>query len=207
MVIQGSDESIAVRYLARADVERWQDIKDYQEDHVALGRQPFTGVEIEKARDAAKTVASKYGREMSSDNGWAKPLFPDLKARERVSFLDLEGLASLNHLRPFYRLASHHVHAGARAAELNRYQGMDGRILIPTGATLRDNLAELGHGALISLLQVTAALVVEAQKDDMPREIEATIGLQCLRRLVDDAGTKFSSAAKTARERGWVVDR
>lgn len=204
LVVQEANESVAERYLARAAVERWDDLRRYQEHHQALGRDSFDPEEIDVARSEAAAVESKFGPDLRYDNGWAKPLFPNHPEKCRVTFRDLEELAGLAHLRPFYGLGSHHVHAGPRAAELNTSQDANGAVRITTGATVFADVAETSHGAMISLLQITSALVVEGLVADLEAAAEVSIGLQCLSRLVADGGERYHSAAQRARDLGWI---
>jgi len=43
-------------------------------------------------------------------NGWAS----DALGKKRVTFADLESKGQLDHFRPYYKMASHNVHAGAK---------------------------------------------------------------------------------------------
>jgi hypothetical protein len=203
LVLREADEEISTRYQAYGDVERWQDVQQYQRHAPRLGRSLFTDEEVDAARRAAAGVVTRFGPEMTRPNGWAALLFP---GSTRISFAELEERGGLGHLRPFYRLGSHHVHAGARAAELNTTTSPTGGILITTGAAVYGDIAEVCHGAMISLHQVTSALVNEciSSGDEIQGPVELLMGLIAQQRFVDDAGEAYLNAYRAARDRGWV---
>lgn len=203
-VLHAADVSIAGRYLAYADVEAWDDLRQYQQSAERLGREPFSDEHVHAAKEAATSVIEQFGDEMAHPNGWAKPLFPSMKPRDRVTFSRLEQLAGLSHLRPFYRLGSHHVHAGSRAAGLNLSQERGEPPLITVGATVLADIAEVSHGALISVMQVISNLVDEALEYEVDGIIELLVGLNFVQRYTDHAGSLYVAAARSAKERGWI---
>src|SRR3954469_3037009 len=98
----------------------------------------------------------QHGDSMLKDNGWAAPLFETpagsrRAARQPIKFRTLEEAAGLDHLRPFYCLGSHHVHAGAQASELNLVAYLPEGRAMTTGSTVYANIAETCHATLISL--------------------------------------------------------
>lgn len=205
-VLREAPEEIADRYLAYSHMERLADLQNYQEHAAALGRKPFTDEEVEAARTAAAEVVARWGPMMRKGNGWAAPLFPGAKS---ISFSQLEKLAGLGHLRPFYRLGSHYVHAGPQASNLNmRTEGGPGTPrLITVGPTVFADFGETCHGAMISLEQATAVLCgayVHAESEDAA---DIMIKASAATRLVHDAGPAYGDAADRARERGWFTHR
>lgn len=121
--------------------------------------------------------------------------------------MNLEHFASLGHLRPFYRLGNHYVHAGARAAELNSRAAGPERSVISTGPTVFGDIAETCHGAMISLHQSTGALVSAFITEDRESSVDLVVGVQAQSRLVDRAGSAYGVAAEVARSRGWFSHR
>lgn len=203
LVLRKAGEEIAERYLAYSRIEVWEDMKYYQKHATALGRAPFAASEIGAASAAADSVLAQWGPEMGKVNGWAAPLFSEKK---RFNFLDLEGYAGLAHLRPFYRLGNHHVHAGPRAAELNMRGDVIGR-RITTGQSVFADIAEICHGSIISLSQASSALVTSALEEDLGGDVDLLVGLLAQAKFVDDAGVAYSAAAERARTRGWFTHR
>jgi len=117
----------------------------------------------------------------------------------------LEHLAGLQHLRPFYRLGSHFVHAGPHASALNMREdlGSETRRLITAGPTVMADIAETCHGAMISLEQATTALGTAYLCNEPKGPIDIVVILKALSMLVRDAGPEYGAAADRARELGW----
>jgi hypothetical protein len=203
-VLAKSDDKISERYLAFARIESWWDMRTFQEHADTLGHHPFSDEDVDSARAAAEEVTKRWGIEMDRPHGWAFPLFPNQKA---VRFTDLESLAGLSHMRPYYRLGNHHIHSGPRAGELN-YGDVTSRgtPAITVGATVFGDIAETCHGAMISVHHATANLVVAhmAEREgtgDMG--LDLLVGLKAQARFVEDAGELWGEAADHARSKGW----
>lgn len=203
-VLHAADATIARRYLAYSDIENWADMKQYQASAPSLGRELFTDEAVQATQEGADDVIAEFGPEMRQPNGWARPLFTLHKPKQAVTFKQLEDRVGLGHLRPFYRLGSHHVHAGSRAAELNLSRETAQAPLITVGATVFADTAEVSQAALISVLQVTSVLTTESMHYELRRPVEAQVGLKCIERFVDDAGKLYVTAARAAKERGWI---
>lgn len=202
LILREGSEDLARRYLDYSHIERLGDIRQYQEHAEALRRKPFSDAEVQAAEAAAQRVVKQWGSTMRKQNGWAQPLVPEAK---RISFSDLEILAGLQHLRPFYRLGNHFVHAGPHASALNMRQdpGSETRRLITAGATVMADIAETCHGAMISLEQATAALATAHLSNEPNGSVDIVVALKALSMFVRDAGPAYGEAADRARELGW----
>lgn len=200
-VLTKADAQVSERYLAYARIEQLRDLEHFQRHAEAINRKPFGPNEVDRIeRQAAETV-ERWGPEMSKENGWAFPLFPNQK---RVTFIDLESLAGLNHLRPFYRLGNNHIHSGPRASELNLTDLTPGGApAITVGASVFGDIAETCHGAMISVHQATAALV-SAYLNELPDGgLDLLVGMKAQSRFVNESGELWGKAADMARARGW----
>lgn len=201
LILSGSPEDIARRYLDFSYIEVLGDIRQYQKHAAALGRKPFSEAEVQAAEAAADRVVGKWGSAMRKQNGWAQPLLPEAK---RISSSDLETLSGLQHLRPFYRLGNHFVHAGPHASALNMREdpSSDAR-LITAGPTVMADIAETCHGAMISLEQATAALATVYLSNRPEGPVDIVVALRALSMFVRDAGPAYGAAADRARKLGW----
>jgi hypothetical protein len=202
-VLNTADPEVSRRYLDYARIENLRDMEQYQLHAEALGRKPFDAEVVEQAEQLAAEVVERSGEEMRKENGWAFPLFPEKK---RVTFIDLESLAGLGHLRPFYRLGNNHIHSGPRAGELNLSDvTRRGTPAITVGATVFGDIAETCHGAMISVHQATAGLVSAHLSDKSEASLDLLVGLMAQARFVKDAGELWGEAADRARDRGWFT--
>lgn len=189
VIMENPGLDLADRYLDYSVVEHWEDMVSYQEHAEALGQVPFGQDDVDELNQQYDDVITRWGPHFRKPYRWAAPLFRD---GEDVRLNKLEELAKLEHLHPHYRQANHYIHAGPRGALLNVYDVRGGRS-IGVGARADTDFAEVGHGALISLLQCTASLVVYAPAAS--KDPDNLLGLMCLQRLTDDAGIAFSRAS------------
>jgi len=129
-------EPCAKRYLAHEAVERYRAASRYQEFADRLGLAPLTPEEFDAVRSARDAAVREHGDAFGEEYGWAAPY---LGKQQRPTFADVERAVDLDHLRPFYKLASDNVHAGVRGALSKLGAVEDGRLLTsPSPAGLTD---------------------------------------------------------------------
>jgi len=148
-------EGVAEAYLLHAAVASRKDARTYQANAETLGYRPLSDLERDRTEAQVQLLARKYGKSYLGDWGWAaKQLDMDMP-----TFHDIEKAVNMGHLRPYYQMANHAVHAGSKGlyfdlgAEASR-----GSVLL-AGAS-NTGLSDPGQGAAIALHQATAALLV-----------------------------------------------
>ncbi|HSH61831.1 MAG TPA: DUF5677 domain-containing protein [Acidimicrobiales bacterium] len=176
---------LAERYLLHEVVVSAKDARIYQATCSDFGYEPLSDEEFNSLQTHETKLVARFGKTFKNEWGWAAPLF---QGKPRFSLL--EKTASLGHLQGFHRWASHGVHAGAKGAALNVMQrGPQGFNL---AGPRNSGLADPGHGALISLHQVTVAFLFNGRPaTGDPDDLLATKALGI---LVDDAGAAFLAA-------------
>lgn len=182
-------KDLGMRYLTFDYVTNWKDAQEYQKHASRLNVEPLSDVDmenIEAARDEAIALFPDLNRKL----GWAGDL-PGLKSR---TFLELEVIAGLDHLRPHYTWASNEVHANPKGSRLNRRSGPDGAVKL-AGRTNR-GLADSAQGALIALHQVTSAMLT-CPGVATPSGL---VGVQAVALLLDEACRDFARTERTMRE-------
>ena len=112
-VLAHADQEVAERYLLHSMIAAAKDIREYERVRDRLESEAIDPTEVQKIEAARTELRNRYGKEYDSDWGWAIPLV----GRNNVSFRDLEEMAKLDHRRPYYRLGSHRIHAGARGLD------------------------------------------------------------------------------------------
>lgn len=129
----------------------------------------------------------QYGQRFGGSWRWADPV----TAPEPATFWRLELAAELDHLHPVFREASHVVHAGSSGAAFNRldYRGQGMFLAGPTNKGFEG----VGHGAAISLAQVTLAFVVRGRGSGLSPM--ALASLEALMVIVHDTGEAFLRGA------------
>jgi hypothetical protein len=189
-ILSANGSGVAERFLLHQYLQNAKDARSYQEHCEALGYEPLSEEEFAETQQAADDLKRRYGKEYQRDYGWAAILTDDGRA---PSFRDLERMAGLEHLRPFYGWASHAVHPGSKGLQLNLLQRGEGSVRLagPTNAVLADP----GHGTLQALLHATTVLLIHGRQGSA-QHFEHLIVISALKRLVDEAGDAFLQAER-----------
>ncbi len=138
----------------------------------------------------------RYGRTFAKDYGWARPLFPELRPKEQVTFDRLEALANTGLRRLDYRFGGHYVHSSAWTVVLSS-SDRAGRTYRLTGPT-NVGLGPPASVALNAILVSTMALFL--QTADSPEPVHLAGG-EALRILSDQAETLFAEGQTLVDER------
>ncbi len=143
----------AERYLLHDTIESYKAAREYQEDCAALGYAPLPAEEFNKIETTYQSLLKRFGPAFKHNYGWASAAL----GKEKPTFREIEETVGLDHLRPFYKLASHNVHANAKGLffRLGLYPGQD----MPLSGPTNTGLAEPGHGTAISLGKIIASLL------------------------------------------------
>lgn len=150
-VIRKHGRDCAERYLLHQVVQANSAIKEQMKHAAKLGIEPPPRDEADRIQKQCEVLKDEYGREFKSNYGWASQAL----GIKKPGFGDLEAAAELGHLHPYYQMANHAVHADPRGIYFNLGSPYSG---VLAGAS-NMGLAEPGHSAAISLLQVTSALL------------------------------------------------
>jgi Family of unknown function (DUF5677) len=180
----GRHPDLAERYLLHADVVTWLDAEEYQEVAPKLGFAPFTDDEMAEMRADRDGVVGTYGEPFGRANGWAACLVENGKAPN--GFKALELLAGADHMRSYYSMASHEVHADAKSWVLN-HETIGDVTFRSTGPSPR-GMADAGQIALIALNQVT----VNASPD-IDERFGDILAILVLNKLVERACDEFAA--------------
>ncbi len=148
----------AQRYLDHGVVDSYRSMRQYLKFQARLALDEVTRDEVAAVTERFESLKAAYGTPFVTDYGWAAAILRN----DRPSFADIEDAVDLGHWRPYYRLASTPIHAGAKGLFFNL--GLSpGVNAMPTGSS-NAGLADPGQGCAISLLQVTTALLTHRPK-------------------------------------------
>jgi hypothetical protein len=179
-----NDPEISERFLLHRRVERYKDATHYQQHCQAIGYEPYSDEQMAEFQQGHDEVVARFGGPFKNDWGWAAPLFP---TDPPATLAKLAQLVGLDHLKPWFRLSSHGIHSGATGAMhvWDFYGHGDVMLAGPSN----DGLADPGSGALISLLQVTSALLIHGgASGPKPQDL---VSLKAITRLLDQAKVAF----------------
>ena len=192
-VITEHGPDIAERYSLHGIIESYKAMCQYNENFSALHVEPYSAEEMGQAKEAHDALVKRFGPSFKDQYGWAA----DALHKSTVRFSDLEREAGLAHLRPYYRMASHNVHANVKGATFKLGMAPQAEPLLLAGPS-NYGFADPAHGAAMSLTQVTTTLLNTRPNIDrlvtltILLKLEAEIGDEFLRiqsRLENEMGT------------------
>jgi hypothetical protein len=196
-VLLNGHQELARRYLSSALIDEYNAAKQFNKHCDELGLEPVADEEMQTLADAAKCAVQAFGVGFDTPNGWARPLFPNARPRERITIARLEGLAGLSRMRPHYALASVRIHPEARGSTLATSDGPNGRRefdVVPAAVGLADGAS----GALLALLQVTSCVFELAKRraDESRPDLAAAwmVRQRALEARLEDAKTTLAAA-------------
>jgi len=142
-------------------------------------------------------LVARYGTKYAGSYGWAHDAVaahdPRL-AQGRIGIPVIEKCVSLDHLRPYYRMASHGIHANPKGI-LFTPDVLDSEPEILLAGPGSTGFADAGQCALISLNQITATLVTYKTGEAAP------LVLTALLRLVEEAKNPYVETQHDVRHR------
>jgi hypothetical protein len=148
-------DEVAEAYLLHAAVASRKAMRTYQANAETLGYHPLSDEERDRAEAQVEVLARRYGKSYLGDWGWAANQLHN----PSPTFPDIEKAVNMGHLRPYYQMANHAVHAGSKGLYFDLGAEASGGSVLLAGAS-NTGLSDPGQGAAIALHQATAALLV-----------------------------------------------
>lgn len=182
--IKQEGKETAKRFLDYRHLEDYYEAKNYQDYCEELGYEPLSEEELDILEENRDELVNRYGSPFDDGGygyGWAAHSFENKSASQSR----LEDEVDLNHLNPFYKMASNSVHAGSKGTKhrLGLLDQDDQPLL--TGPT-NYGLADPAQSTAISLAQVTTVLLLH---EPGGKDVVASMGLQ---QLVTEISTAFT---------------
>jgi Family of unknown function (DUF5677) len=173
-------EDIGARFLAFDTITSSMDAKEFQAHAARLKDDPLSAETLADV-EAARQDAVRRFPGLDRQSGWAR----HLPGVQQGTFKELEKLAGLDHLRPYYSWASQEVHASPKGVRLNTVTGPDGPVKL-AGRT-NYGLADPAQTALIALQQVNGTMLTSPGVSTF----SSVVGAQALHVLVGQACDEF----------------
>lgn len=152
---------LADRYLSHANIEHYQQAKQYQRFSPHLGWQPFSKETMRELRREYDRLTSRYGRSYREPYGWADGLI-----KPPLTFARLEAKANMDVLRYLYVTGSHLVHASAHGLRMTLVPAQNAASAGMVGGPSDTRLAQPAQASLNALLDITAGLVLHGGPPD-----------------------------------------
>ena len=186
------DDEIALRYLEHDWIQIYKAALVHHRYADQLGEEPISDAEFNEARRNYETLVAKYGGDFKKDYGWAASALRG----DGSTFAEIERATNLDHMRPYYKMASHAIHPNARGLFFDLGLG-EGENILLAGPSTR-GLADPGMGACIAHYQTTVALLNERPDVD---EVVTMLVLQKLVPQIDQALLDANEAHDAEAER------
>lgn len=100
----------AERYLLHDKIESYKAATLFQKHYETLGEEPISQDEYDAIRAVREKLVARFGNSYKNNYGWASSALN----KDDPTFSDIEENSGLDHLRPYYKLASHNVHANPK---------------------------------------------------------------------------------------------
>jgi hypothetical protein len=182
LLISKHGQNIAERYLLHDYVESCRAAFQYQKYATRLGREKYSTKELNEYRRLERELKTRFGDCYFNTYGWAS----EVLNKCNPTFTDLEKDVNLDHMRPYYKLASHAVHSSPKGITFNmglsaKYKGLN------LGGPSNEGLTDPGHSTAISLQQINKALL------SYKVSLKGTALLKAFSLLVNEIGDAFLS--------------
>jgi len=184
-------QDTAEMYLLHHVIESRRIMLQYRDFTERLGLEPATDEEIERLEESARELILRFGESFKGEWGWAAAGL----GIPQPNFRQIEEEADLRHFRPYFKMASHGVHAGPKGIFFNISVSptIAGQI-IPAGAS-NTGLADPAQLTALSLAQVTHALLLTRPT------VERLIFMQVIHRLSAEVANSFVKVQREVEER------
>ena len=194
MFLQQGDEDLTRAYRDHEVIESWKAVqKHVRYQGRIVERPPSARVQLKlKARYDA--LLAKYGKPFKEQYGWAAATLK----KGRPSFADIEFATNVDHLRPYYQLASHPVHANAKGLYF-KLGAFERRGMF--AAATNHGFATPASNAVVSLVQMMSALLMLAPS------LDAIVNVRIIQKLVDEVELAFVRTQRAEMKRFRQFDR
>lgn len=178
--IREGGQELAERYLLHDTIQRYKLAKKAYEFRDRINEEPISLGELNRLRSKYDQLIAKFGKSFKADCGWAA----SLNKSEPTTITELEEHIGLDHMRPYYRMASDNVHANSHSTYFRLGLGTTANNVLLAGSS-NFGLADPGHSTAISLNQVTQVLLATRST------LDHAVTMKILKAMVDEIGSAF----------------
>lgn len=145
---------VAERYLLHDNIESLKAANLHQKYYEALGESPIPQDEYDSIKAVSEQLITRFGNSYKSDYGWASSALN----KEKPNFSDIEENAKLDYYRPYYKLASHNVHANPKGVMFKLGLFPETQNILLAGPS-NTGFTDPAYGTVISLGFITITLI------------------------------------------------
>ena len=176
-------ESVAERYIAYRVVESFRASVEYEKHRDRLGYEPLAPDKLRHTASAFAAAEARFGKNFTKPYGWAAEA---LKMKD-PKFVHIEEAVRIDHLRPFYKLATQNVHANPNAAFFRLGLIGESPTLLAGASNL--GLSDPGQITARSLTQVTTTI------GNLNPTVDNVVALKVLTLLLPEVRDSFARVA------------
>lgn len=192
LFIAENDDSLAEQYSLHQFIESWRAAREYDRFRDRLGYEPLDPAELVRLEQTRAALVDRFGEDFTEPCGWAARLL----GISSPNFADIERAVGVDHLRPFYRMASHTIHANPKGTFFKL--GLVGEEdLLLTGPS-NTGFADAGQNTALSIVQATSSLGILAAT------LDTAIVLQLMMKLADHIGENFVAVQNQIEARSYL---
>ena len=176
-------QEIAERYLCHEIVQQYKLACAYLNFQERLNLEPLASEEFNILKSERDKLVDRFGSSFKKDYGWAACAL----GNQRPTLSAIEEQVNLDHLRPYYKMASDNVHANSHGANYRLGLHLFKKNVLLAGPS-NAGLAGPGQLTAISLHQVTTTLLATSVSFD------TVVFMKIHEKLVDEIGKTFLKA-------------
>jgi translation initiation factor 2 beta subunit (eIF-2beta)/eIF-5 len=182
--IKEHGNEVAEKYILHDNIESYKAALIYDQNTKKLSLDPLQKDELTKLEEVKEKLILRFGKCYKENYGWAS----ETLGKCSPIFSDIEKDVGLDYLRPYYKLASHNVHAQPKGIhfKLGLVQGQDILLAGPSNYGFTDPAQLLAS----SLTQITTILLT--YKPNVDRLVTCNI----LCKLRDETANEFLKVQK-----------
>jgi hypothetical protein len=151
----------------------------YQDYAEQLNLKPVPQEDVQRIRQSRDALVNKYGKSFGTQYGWAA----DALEKKQPNFFDIEKAAGMDHMRPYYKMASHNVHAGPKGTQFRLGLAEGGKVLLAGPSNY--GLADPAQNIAVSILETTTPLL------RLVDNIDSIVMTKLMTRYVDEIIESF----------------
>ena len=180
-LIQKHGQELAERYLLHETIQQYKLACEYQKYFDRLEHQPPSKENSDQLKVQRDELIARFGEAFNGDYGWASSAI----GSNRPTMSDIEQHVQLDHMRPYYRMASDNVHPNSHGAyfRLGLHSSQQEEVLLAGPSNL--GLADPGHSTAISLSQLTTTLLATESV------LDCVVTMKILADLTKEVGEAF----------------
>ncbi len=181
-IIHEHGQELAERYLLHETVQQYKLAVEYQKSWGRLGVEPPSQEDLDTLKARHDELITRFGKRFKEEYGWASSV---IRKGGSPTMRDIEQHVHLDHLRPYYRMASDNVHPNSHGAyfRLGLHPAREETVLLAGPSIF--GLADPGHSTAISLGQITANLLATES------DLDCIVILKVIEALTHGVGEAF----------------